>query len=99
MLMLTEDAAEVTWGLAEAPGAAGLHITPTPPVEGPGPAFEVEVAAGADTQDDVLEAGGARIFLAPGLRMRSTTRSSTPSGGRPGALQGAPAIVVCSSRP
>ncbi len=65
--MLTEDAAEVIQGLAEAPGAAGLRISPTPPVEGPGPAFDVELAAGPDTEDDVLEAGGARIFLAPGV--------------------------------
>jgi iron-sulfur cluster assembly protein len=66
LLMLTEEAAEVIRGLAEAPGAAGLRISPTPPVEGPGPAFEAEIAPAADAQDDVVEAGGALIFLAPG---------------------------------
>ena len=66
MLMLTEDAAEVIRGLAEVPGADGLRISPAAAAEGPGPAFEVEVAAGPDDQDDELEADGARIFLAPG---------------------------------
>jgi iron-sulfur cluster assembly protein len=66
MLMLTRDAAEAIKGLAETPGAAGLRIfgrRESPGAEGPG--LEIELSAGPQPRDAVVEAEGARLFLAP----------------------------------
>jgi iron-sulfur cluster assembly protein len=66
MLMLTRDAAEAVKGLAEAPGAEGLRISTVPPAtDARGPRLQVALAPGPDPQDAVVEAEGARIFLAP----------------------------------
>ena len=65
-LMLTPDAAQVIKGLADIPGAAGLRISPMaqpPDTEGPG--LQVELAAGPEPQDAVVDVEGVQIFLAP----------------------------------
>ncbi len=63
MLMLTREAAGVIKGLTEAPGAGGLRIS-TP--EGSGTGLEAKLARAPDPLDQIVEAEGARIFLAPG---------------------------------
>jgi iron-sulfur cluster assembly protein len=66
MLMLTHDAAEAIKGLAATPGAAGLRIAPAQQSpNGSEPSLQVELATRPDARDQVLEAEGARLFLAP----------------------------------
>lgn len=65
-LVLTPDAARVIKGLAEMPGTEGLRISPigqTPDTQTPG--LQVELAAGPQPWDEVVEVEGARIFVAP----------------------------------
>ena len=66
-LMLTPDAAEAIKGLAEVPGAEGVRISPIAQrldtTEGPG--LQIELAAGPEPEDAVVELEGAHIFLAP----------------------------------
>lgn len=64
MLMLTKDAAGVIKGLTEAPGTGGLRISTS---GGSGTALEAQLAPAPDPLDQVVEAEGARIFLAPGV--------------------------------
>lgn len=65
MLMLTRDAADAIKGLAEAPGAEGVRISALTSVDAAAPGLQVTLARGPDAQDAVVEAEGARIFLAP----------------------------------
>lgn len=65
MLMLTRHAADAIKGLAEAPGAEGVRISALTSVDAAAPALQVTLAPGPDPQDAVVEAEGARIFLAP----------------------------------
>lgn len=65
-LMLTRDAADVIKGLVAAPGAEGLRISSaSQSLDTHGPGLQIELAAGPQPQDAVVEAGGAVIFLAP----------------------------------
>jgi Fe-S cluster assembly iron-binding protein IscA len=68
MLVLTQAAAEVVKSVTSAPQlsqAAGLRISSS--VAGPDDAgaLQVEAVSGPDTDDQVLEAAGARVFVAP----------------------------------
>ncbi len=67
MLMLTRDATEAIRGLAMAPGAEGVRIStgPDPSPASPGPSFRIELVPAPAEEDAVLEAEGAKIFLAP----------------------------------
>lgn len=65
-LMLTRDAAEAIRGITELPGAEGVRIFPaTQSLDTQGPGLQIEPAAGPHPQDAVVEAEGARLFLAP----------------------------------
>jgi Fe-S cluster assembly iron-binding protein IscA/shikimate kinase len=68
MLVLTQSAAEVVKSVTSTPElseAAGLRISSS--VAGPedASALQVEAVAGPDAEDQVLEAAGARVFVAP----------------------------------
>jgi Fe-S cluster assembly iron-binding protein IscA len=68
MLVLTQAAAEVVKSVTSTPQlsqAAGLRISS--PGAGPEDAstLKVEAVAGPDSEDQVLEAAGARVFVAP----------------------------------
>ncbi|TVZ04840.1 Fe-S cluster assembly protein HesB [Trebonia kvetii] len=68
MLVLTQAAAEVVKSVTSAPQlpqAAGLRISSS--VAGPEDAssLQVEAVPGPDAEDQVLEAAGARVFVAP----------------------------------
>jgi Fe-S cluster assembly iron-binding protein IscA len=68
MLVLTQAAAEVVKSVTSAPQlsqAAGLRISAS--VAGPedATALQVEAVPGPDAHDQVLEAAGARVFVAP----------------------------------
>ena len=66
MLALTENAAEVIRRLTEAPTAEGVRISADPAAaEDPAAALQVELAAAPQEQDQVMEAGGAQLFLEP----------------------------------
>jgi len=62
MLMLTEGAAQAIRALSETPGAEGLRIAAGD--DGATAAgLEIALAAAPETDDSVLEAGGAQLFL------------------------------------
>jgi Fe-S cluster assembly iron-binding protein IscA len=66
MLMLTRDATEAIKGLAEAPGAEGVRISSlAQSAVAHGAGLQIALAPGPDPEDAVVEAEGARIFLAP----------------------------------
>jgi iron-sulfur cluster assembly protein len=66
MLVLTEAAAEVVKSVtstAQAPDGAGLRIaSSTPEPESPG-ALQLTATTGPGENDQVIEVGGARVFL------------------------------------
>jgi Fe-S cluster assembly iron-binding protein IscA len=68
MLVLTQAAAEVVTSVTSAPqvsDAAGLRISSSEAApEDPG-ALQVEAVSGPGPEDQVLEAAGARVFVAP----------------------------------
>ena len=66
MLMLTEGAAEVIKVLADAPDAEGLRIS-TADAEGAesGSGLQIGLVEAPGDGDEVLEADGAQVFLAP----------------------------------
>jgi iron-sulfur cluster assembly protein len=66
MLVLTQAANEVVKALTatpDAPGSAGLRIAPAA-ADGPVPGgLQVSAAPGPDANDQILEAGGAHIYV------------------------------------
>jgi Fe-S cluster assembly iron-binding protein IscA len=68
MLVLTEAAAEVVKSLTstpQAPDEAGLRIASSDPIpDNPG-ALQVSAAPGPSENDQVIESGGAHIYLEP----------------------------------
>lgn len=65
MLAITEDAVEAIRLMADETGAEGLRISPSAhSMNGSGPALQIEPAAGPEVGDQVLDADGARVFLA-----------------------------------
>ena len=68
MLVLTQAAAEVVKSVTsapEVPQSAGLRISSSVPGPGDPGALQVEAVAGPAADDQVLEAAGARVFVAP----------------------------------
>ena len=68
MLVLTEAAAEVVKSVTstpQAPEAAGLRISSSVPVPESASSLQVEAVSGPGENDQVLEAAGARVFVAP----------------------------------
>jgi Fe-S cluster assembly iron-binding protein IscA len=71
MLVLTETAAEVVKSVTsvtsapQAPQAAGLRISSAVPEPDSASALQVEAVSGPSENDQVLEAAGARVFVAP----------------------------------
>jgi iron-sulfur cluster assembly protein len=68
MLVLTEAAAEVVKSLtstAQAPEGAGLRISSAAPQPGEAGALQVSAAPGPSENDQVIEADGAHLYLAP----------------------------------
>jgi iron-sulfur cluster assembly protein len=68
MLVLTDAAAEVVKSLTttpQAPDEAGLRIASSAPMpDNPG-ALEVSAATGPNENDQVIESGGAHVYLEP----------------------------------
>ena len=68
MLVLTEAAAEVVKSvttIGQTPGGAGLRIASTAPLpQNPG-GLQLTAATAPKENDQVIEAGGARVFLEP----------------------------------
>ncbi len=68
MLVLTETAAEVVKSVTSAPQssqAAGLRISSSVAEPGEAGALQVEAVPAPDAGDQVLEAAGAYVFVAP----------------------------------
>jgi len=66
MLLLTPDAVTVVKKLTEAPDAEGVRISrPSASTDAAGAALQIELAAGPDPTDEVVDAEGAQLFLAP----------------------------------
>lgn len=68
MLVLTDAAAQVVKSVTsnpQAPGAAGLRISSSVPEPDSASALQVEAVSGPNENDQVLEAAGARVFVAP----------------------------------
>lgn len=67
MLVLTETAAEVVKSVTSAPQApdAGLRISSSVAVAESASALQVEAVPAPGEDDQVLEAAGARVFVAP----------------------------------
>jgi iron-sulfur cluster assembly protein len=68
MLVLTETAAEVVKSVTsnpQAPEAAGLRISSSVPVAESASALQLEAVPGPAEDDQVLEAAGALVFVAP----------------------------------
>jgi iron-sulfur cluster assembly protein len=66
--MTTEaaDAIRIVKEALELPDSAGLRIsTAHQAMNGTGPSFAVELAPAPEGEDEVLEDGGAQVFLAP----------------------------------
>lgn len=65
--MLTSDAVDAIRGLAAAPEADGVRISPASRyLNAQGPGLQIELARGPQPQDTLVEVEEARIFLAPG---------------------------------
>lgn len=64
MLMLTEGAAQAIRALSDTPGAEGLRIAASDE-GGAASGLEIALAAQPETDDAVLEANGAQLFLSP----------------------------------
>jgi iron-sulfur cluster assembly protein len=66
MLTITEDALEAIRVLTSQTGASGVRISTSGySFNGSGPAVQLEPAPGPEGGDQVVDAGGARVFLAP----------------------------------
>lgn len=66
MVTLTHEAAHAIRQLTEAPTADGVRLHAARRfTRGVGPQVQIEVAAGPDAEDTVLEAAGARLYLEP----------------------------------
>lgn len=68
MLVLTETAAEVVKSVTSAPQSsqtAGLRISSSEAEPGEASALQVEAVPAPDAGDQVLEAAGAHVFVAP----------------------------------
>jgi iron-sulfur cluster assembly protein len=68
MLVLTEAAAEVVKSVTtqpQAPDGAGLRIASAVPEPRDPSALQLVATAGPQQEDQVIEAGGARVFLEP----------------------------------
>jgi Fe-S cluster assembly iron-binding protein IscA len=66
MLTLTREAAQAIRELTETPDADGVRIHAGRRFSrGRAPALQVELAAGPDVEDTVLEAEGARLYVEP----------------------------------
>lgn len=68
MLVLTETAAEVVKSVTstpQAPQAAGLRISSSVAEPESASSLQLEAVPGPDESDQVLEAAGARVFVAP----------------------------------
>jgi iron-sulfur cluster assembly protein len=68
MLVLTQAAAEVVTSVTSAPQVseeAGLRISSSVAAPGEAGALQVEAVSGPGPEDQVLEAAGARVFVAP----------------------------------
>jgi iron-sulfur cluster assembly protein len=66
-MMLTQEAAETIKHLIETPGADGLRISrPSESQNSSGPDLHIELVAGAEPDDAVVEADGVRIYLDAG---------------------------------
>ena len=68
MLVLTEAAAKVVKSVTsdpQAPQAAGLRISSSDPAPDSASTLQVEAVPGPGENDQVLEADGARLFVAP----------------------------------
>jgi Fe-S cluster assembly iron-binding protein IscA len=68
MLVLTESAAKVVKSVTstpQAPGGAGLRISSSVPEPESASALQVEAVPGPADNDQVLDAAGARVFVAP----------------------------------
>jgi Fe-S cluster assembly iron-binding protein IscA len=68
MLVLTKAAAEVVKSVTstpQAPQAAGLRISSSIPAPDSAGELQLEAVPGPDENDQVLEAAGARVFVAP----------------------------------
>jgi Fe-S cluster assembly iron-binding protein IscA len=66
MLVLTEAAAEVVKSVTDtpqAPDGTGLRITQSAPEPASGTGLELAAAAEPGAEDQVVETGGARVFL------------------------------------
>jgi iron-sulfur cluster assembly protein len=66
MLAVTNNAAEAIKALASAPGAEGVRISPGE-VEDGAVELQLELSEAPESQDMVLEADGAQIFLDPSV--------------------------------
>ncbi|TDD99930.1 Fe-S cluster assembly protein HesB [Jiangella asiatica] len=67
MLTMTDNAVSAIRSLvheSHVPEGAGLRIAPVVKQDG-SPAFAAELAAGPAPLDEVIDIGGARVFLAP----------------------------------
>jgi iron-sulfur cluster assembly protein len=72
MLVLTESAAEVVKSVTstpQAPESAGLRISSSVPDPESASSLQVEAVSGPGDDDQVLEAAGARVFVAPQARI------------------------------
>lgn len=71
MLTLTTDAAaaiRAAISAAAVPESAGLRISTVPHSEnGTGPAISLELVSEPGADDEIIEADGAQVFLAPGM--------------------------------
>ena len=67
MLMITQDAAEViAEALTQEPDSTGFRIAETPqPLNGSGPALQMELAPAPEAEDEVIEERGIRLFVEP----------------------------------
>jgi Fe-S cluster assembly iron-binding protein IscA len=67
MLSITDHAAELIRALMES-GAGGLRISTGPATSnGSGPALLLDVAPEPRAQDEVVDAGGAQVFVDPAV--------------------------------
>jgi len=66
MLTITEDALDAIRLLVQQTDAEGVRISTSDySLNGSGPAVQLEPAPGPEDGDSVLDAGGAKVFLAP----------------------------------
>ncbi len=70
MLAITDEALEALKLLVEETGAEGLRIsTSAQSLIGAGPALQLEPAVGPELGDEILDADGARVFVARSMAL------------------------------